>query len=249
MKFLKFFAVAVLFAVATNASAQFTNASSKSSSTSVNTGGWSTLWVEWNPSSFNVDVKGADDESFTGFSLGYSRAISVTSSLPLFVEAGLGLQYSFDTKDLGEEYGIEDYYEYVDPKEKYSMLSAKVPVSLIYAFQIPNTSVALLPFAGIDLRYNIFGKKKTEWNLSGEFEDYLEDYYGKDYFSDEDCDLFDEKDMNKNEWKRFQIGWHIGLKARFNDKFMIGASYGTDFSEISKKTKIATGSITLGYTF
>lgn len=57
------------------------------------------------------------------------------------------------------------------------------------------------------------------------------------------------KDMGGTDatWNRFQIGWQIGLNARFNSKFLLGLSYGTDFSEIHKKGKIKTTSITIGY--
>lgn len=257
MKNFKFLAVAALLAVATSASAQFTNSTSRSSSSSVNTDGWSTIWVEWNPSTFKYDVKGADNESFTGLSLGYSQAFSVTKSIPLFAEVGLGVQYSFKTHDLGEEYDLdEDDYEYMDPKQKFSLISAKVPVNLIYAFQIPNSSISILPFVGVNLRYNISGKMKTQWNLSDDMIDYLEDYYGKDWeeysgLEDTDANLFDKKDMGSSDatWKRFQIGYQVGLKARINNSLLLGISYGSDFSEIYKKAKISTTSVTIGYTF
>ncbi len=50
-------------------------------------------------------------------------------------------------------------------------------------------------------------------------------------------------------WNRIQVGWHIGLNARINDQFLIGASYGTDFSEITQKVNIHTASLTVGYCF
>lgn len=258
MKKIKFFAVAAFLAVATSASAQFSNSGTKSSSTSgISTDGWSSVWVEWNPSTMKIDRDNVDNESFTGFSLGYSQAFGITAGTPLFLEVGLGIQYSFKTRDMAEELDLDDDdLEYVDPKAKFNLLSAKIPVNLMYAFQIPNSSVTLMPFAGVNLRYNISGKQKMEWNFDDEIIDYMEDEYGRDWredlgFEEEDINLFDKKDMGgeKNTWKRFQLGWHIGAKARISDKYLIGLSYGTDFSELSKKTKIATTSITLGYIF
>jgi hypothetical protein len=73
-------------------------------------------------------------------------------------------------------------------------------------------------------------------------------------------DLFDEDDMGKdNTFKRFQAGWQIGAKARFNGGFTIGVAYGSDFSNIweakakgsssKAKAKVNTTTLTIGYAF
>lgn len=59
----------------------------------------------------------------------------------------------------------------------------------------------------------------------------------------------DAEILDGKAWKRFQIGWQIGLKARFGQKIMAGISYGNDFSEIAYKSTIQTTSISIGYTF
>ena len=97
-----------------------------------------------------------------------------------------------------------------------------------------------MPFIGATLRYNLSGTLKYEVSSL----DYSEKY-----------DLFDKKDMEEinfldgKAWKRFQLGYQIGLKARFGQNFMAGLSYGNDLSEIAYKTKVQTTSITVGYTF
>ena len=186
--------------------------------------GWNTIYLQWNPSSFSQEV--GSSESFTGFSIGYNHAFSLTQSIPLYVEAGVGVQYSFWD-------GV--YNKMPDCKIKF--LSAKVPVSLMYKFDIPNSTISIVPNAGLDLRFNILGKLKN---------DELEEFYKKSSFN-----LFDKDDMGDDDytWNRFQIGWHVGVNFMFNNQFLIGASYGTDFSEITKSCKIHTGSITLGYCF
>jgi len=226
MKSIKFFAVAALLAISSSVHAQFTNNSSSSATTSSSSDGWSSVWVEYNP--INIDFnQGIDDESISGFSLGYSKAFPITSSTPIFLEAGLGLQYS--TKS-----------DFMDSDDvTFKMFSAKVPVNLIYDFAIPNSSIKIDPFVGLTLRYNISGK------LSGD---------------DDDIDLFDEDDMGKdNTFKRFQAGWQIGAKARFNGGFTIGVAYGSDFSNIweakakgsssKAKAKVNTTTLTIGYAF
>lgn len=224
----KFFMAAALMAMSLTASAQFTN-SSAASATSASVGsseGWSYIYAEYNPLTAKVDVSGADDESMTGFSLGYSKAFPITQGTPLFVEAGLGLMY-VSKSDFSD---VDDL--------NFSMFSAKIPVNLMYAFQLPNSNISIIPFAGVSLRGNISGK----FTYKGEKKD-------KDY------DVFDKKDMEElgysdgKAWGRLQVGWQIGLKARFNDSFLLGLSYGSDMSEIAKKVTISTTSITVGYCF
>lgn len=247
MKRIKFFAVAAMLAISSGAYAQFTNTSSSSSSTSVNTDGWSTIWVEYNPVKIKFDAKGVDDESATGLSFGYSQAFSITQGTPLFLELGLGVQYTFNTNDddiyiyeYDDDGDIVDYEKVDDGELKTTLFSAKIPVNLIYAFQIPNSSVRIMPFVGANLRYNLSGKRKYSFDGDEDWDD-----------DDLEFDVFDKKDMgsSKATWNRFQLGWNIGVKARFGENFLVGLSYGNDFSELAKKTKIQTTSITLGYTF
>lgn len=243
MKTLKLLIAAALLTAGTTASAQLTNTQSKPSTAS-----WNTLYLQWNPSSFSPD-KG-DNESFTGFTVGYNRTFSISKKVPLFIEAGVGLQYSFKSKDIIDDYIDKD--DVISIEQKFSVLSMKVPVSLMYDWQIPNSKVAITPYAGIDFRFNILGKLK--YDISGDYADAVEDYI-KEYYDDnnilDDRNLFDKDDMgsDSNAWKRFQIGWHIGVNARFSNKYLIGISYGQDFSEIVEKAKIRTTSITLGYCF
>ena len=228
MKRIKFFAVAACLAISSGAYAQFTNSSSHSSSANVNTDEWSTIWVEYNPMNLKYDAKGADDQSLTGFSAGYSRTFSLSQSTPLFLEAGAGLQYA----NYSESFDYEDYYgDDESIEEKFTMWSVKAPVNLLYNFAIPNSSISLAPFAGITLRYNVSGTLKYE--VDDESEKY---------------NIFDKGDIEE-AWKRFQIGWQIGVKARFGQNFMAGLSYGSDLSEIAKKMRLQTTSLTIGYTF
>lgn len=170
--------------------------------------GWSTFGFEYNPSSF--DPKHGDSESFTSLALTYTNAIPLTQSFPLYLEWGIGGQYSFYSED--------------DFKIKY--VSLKVPVNLIYDFEIPNTSISIDPFLGLKLRGNIWGQAKED--------------------GDDSIDLFDS---DEGDWKRFQIGWNIGVKAKFNNKFFVGLSYGSDFSEMAEDMKINETSISLGIVF
>ena len=227
MKNLKIFAVVALMAVSTGASAQFTDDSSTRTSSSSDSKGWSTLYVEYNPVSYNVDVSGEDDESMSAFTVGYSQAFAISPDTPLFIEAGIAAQFTFKSDFMD----IDDF--------NFSMISAKVPVNLAYKFDLNNSPVSIIPFIGAYARYNISGKVKYTGGTK-----------------DQKWDLFDKKDMQDLEltydekaFNRLQLGWQIGAKVRIADSFLVGLSYGSDFSEITKKVKVSTTSITLGYTF
>ena len=262
MKALKTIAAALLLTVSTGASAQ--SASSSSGSNSGNNEGWSSVWAEYGISKITNDWDSDLDRDFNAVSIGFSKAFGLSKNQPLFVEAGLGFQYSFysETTDVPNFEGIYDddrYDEYPLPgnyKTKVNMFSLKIPVNLIYKYDFPNSSFSIAPFVGVALRYNISGKLKEEakYYLDEIYddEDYDEDLY-YDYFDDEyneDFNLFDEKDMGKNGvWKRFQIGWNIGVKAMYKNKYSIGVAYSSDFSEISKKCKISSFNISAAYHF
>lgn len=209
-------------AISTGVHAQFTNTPPVSSSPQKNldSEGWTTFWLEYNPLKFKYDISGIDDDDASGFSAGFSHAYCISPGTPVFFEPGIGVQ-------LTKHSDSEDRY-----KNSFTMISAKVPLNFLYNISIPNSNFSIIPFAGATLRYNIYGRNKEE--------------FGKE--SDE-YNVFDDKDMDGEAWKRFQIGWQLGLKARLGKTLIAGISYGNDFSEIVKKTKIQTTTITLGFAF
>lgn len=265
MKNLKLYVSACLLACSTMASAQFTtgNAGGGATTSAADTEGWSKIYASYDPMTVEYDWEGAKDGDFTGISFGFAKGFSISQSMPLFVEAGLGISYAWNSED----------YDYEE--SKMSLLSLKVPVNLTYKFAIPNSNIVIAPYAGISMRFNLMGKEKVEYKDGGygdydDYEDYLDDY--EDYFDDyedyfdyysasavtraggeedkeKEYDMFDEDEVGKDGvWKRFQIGWQIGANVEFN-QFAVGVQYGKDFSEFAKKTKLSTLSISVGYKF
>ena len=220
MRKMKLFIAAAMLAVCGTASAQFSN-TSKSGGSGTGVTDWNAISFEYAPGNFTYDYEDAKDQSFTGLSLSYTHGFAVSKSAPIFIETGLGVQYSFYKED------FED-----DESEKLNMFSLKVPVSFGYQFDLADGKIALAPYAGIDLRYNLSGKLKYE----------SDDWSYK-------ADLFDKDEMDGDEWKRFQIGWHIGAKCTFSQKYTLGIAYGADFSEIAKKTKTNAFRISAGIRF
>lgn len=237
MRVKKLIMMAGLMAFAINASAQ------SSGSTDIDTNGWNCVWAEWNPSTFKVDQKGADNQSFTGIAAGYSKAFSIMPTSPTFVEVGLGLQYSFYEEEFQEQrsgYIWSDEYEdtwWVTTHRSLDMWSLKVPINLLYKYDIANSPVSLMPFIGVNVRYNFIAT--------------MHDNTGDNYGKTSEQNLFDSHDMgsSKNTWNHFQFGWNIGVKARFGKHILAGLSYGNDLSEIAQKTKISTTTISVGFAF
>lgn len=225
------FVLIAMFAACTTASAQYFDPKNWDTTYhELDGGGWSTVWAEFNPVTFNVDVKGEDNQNATGISLGYSMAFPLMSDGGLFLEPGLGIQYTF--------YNEDEKADGIKSEDKFNMWSLKVPVNLLYKFQLGNNGFSLSPFAGLTLRYNMSAQVKNETTAGG-------------MTVKTEANLFKNSDMGGSDytWNRFQIGWQAGLKAIIGDVFMIGASYGTDFTEISKKTKLQTATVMIGVCF
>lgn len=251
---IKFLALVAAMMISTTSFAQFAQFSqSKSSSNSSNeiSKGWNSLYVQYNSigtsyslSSFDygdeyqkaIDNSGLSDK-LNAFSIGYNRAINLTPSAPLYLEIGAALQYAFYSDEVDQ-----DDYEEVTLKYTGNMLTAKVPVSLLYHVAIPNSDFAIEPFAGIDFKYNIIGTAKREVTYK---------YYGETKKDEDKLDnIFDKKDCDGHQANRFQAGWHVGANFVYKKAF-IGISYGQDFSKFHDDIdlKFNTLSATLGCRF
>lgn len=254
---IKFLALVAAMMISTTSFAQFSQSKSSSNSSNEISKGWNSLYVQYNSigtsyslSSFNdryedygdeyqkaIDNSGLSDK-LNAFTIGYNRAINVAPSTPLYLEVGAALQYAFYSDEATEK----NHYEEVTLKYTANMLTAKVPVSLLYHVAIPNSDFAIEPFAGIDFKYNIIGTAKAKSEKT---------YNNKTYKDEEKIDnIFDKKDCDGHQANRFQAGWHVGANFVYKKAF-IGISYGQDFSKFHDDIdlKFNTLSATLGCRF
>lgn len=249
----KFLALVAAMMISTTSFAQFSQSKSSSNSSNEISKGWNSLYVQYNSigtsyslSSFNdrnedygdeyqkaIDNSGLSDK-LNAFSIGYNRAINLTPSTPLYLEVGAALQYAFYSDEATEK----DHYEEVTLKYTANMLTAKVPVSLLYHIDIPNSDFAIEPFVGIDFKYNILGSAK---------QNYDDDVYEE---TTKINNIFDKKKCDGHQANRFQAGWHVGANFVYKKAF-IGISYGQDFSKFHDDIdlKFKTLSATLGCRF
>lgn len=265
MKTIKFTAVAVLMAMATSASAQFANGTKMGGGIASDVEGHSSYYVQYN--SFGVgdfsetlEDMDAESEKLTGFTVGFNKAVPVTSSMPLFLEIGAGLTYAwakiYDEEESGDCNYCEDEFS-LRMKVSSQHLMVNIPVNVMYKFQVPNSSIILEPYAGLNVKGHILGQMKTKWScdaccddIEDEFEEYLDEI-------DEDelkTDYFDKDDMGGKKYvaKRLNIGWQIGANVDFG-KYFVGISYGSDFGKFMEKGSddwtFSATNITVGYRF
>lgn len=136
MKKLTLVLAVAMMAIATTASAQFVNGGTRSSMVA-DTENYSRLELGYSP----VTIEKFD---LTGLSLGWTKGISLTQDLPLFLEVGANVMYSF-----GEKHDIE-----------ISLLSLNVPVTIAWKFA-PTESISIIPHAGLNLRGHILGTEES----------------------------------------------------------------------------------------
>ena len=227
MKMKNFFSAVLLMAVSSSVSAQFASSPSASVPDGDFEEGWGSFYVQYNPATFSVD--GGTDIDLSGVSIGYNRAFGISRSVPIYIATGLGVQYLWCSEDA--ILGLDGDYDFLYGRIKCHLVSLKLPVNLMYAYDFPNSDISVAPYVGLDFRYNVFG-------VSQETSEYSSVWYN----------LFDDDDMYGNAFKRFQVGWHIGVNLNVN-KVMLGVSYGSDFSEIVEECRIKTTSFTLGFKF
>lgn len=271
MKNLRTYLLAGAMLIACSASAQFVNSGSTSSTSTSSPlrndlTGWDRITVSYAPLKIVTDVKGTDNYTLNGFSLGYTKGISIAKRLPFFIETGLSMQYarkSFDNEDqadiLGTAWSIP-YRGYNIPAQlTYSTLNFKIPVNL--AYKLSFNKVSLTPYAGINFKINAIGKIKFAVEDTDDLPEGVSEEDVWDYVEDQNdgedlknLNLLDKKDAEKlgydkdEVWKRFQMGWQMGVGLDYNS-LHVGLGYTKDFIELCKKVKTSSVLVTLGYNF
>lgn len=149
---------------------------------------WGYIYAQFSPGKFSYD-DGSDN--LLAVSLGYNHNISVLTSIPLYVECGLGYQWTH-----GNFYGDE---------VKLNLHSLKVPVGATYLYAIPNSPVDIIPRAGLDFRFNVVGRLKTSYGGSTNIFDSSE-MGGSDYTWNRFQVGF-HLGVNARIWKKLLVGY------------------------------------------
>lgn len=196
---------------------------------------------------FSAKYYDGDPETFNanGFQLKYLHGFSVSKSLPMFVEFGASLSFGVSNS--------EDENGYVNTKGQY--MNIAIPVNFAYRFNLTDV-IAIKPYIGLNIKFNLLARSRGEYTdkFMDKYGDYVDskesewiNLFSDNIYKDYDYDDVDSSDLT---WKRFQVGWHIGVDFEFN-KFFIGLNYGTDFNPIFKyeDNKISTSTFNIGLGF
>ena len=201
MKKLRFLALAAMAAFAVSVSAQVTYGNDYQYKPSSGTlygadnESFGLFYAQYNLTTEHMTVTNHDSEntSLNGVTLGYSHFIPL-GDIPLFLSLGAAAQWFFKNKD----------------EHKTNMISAKIPVNLMYSFQVSD-NFRIEPYAGIYGRINIWGQEK---------------------YGDKSLNILSSDDLGDLACKRFQLGWNAGVQFRITEAFTIGAGYFMDLMKL-----------------
>lgn len=110
----------------------------------------------YNSVNFNDDV----DVTMSGVSLEWVKGISISSSMPLYIETGIGALYSWKSKD----------------DVDYRFASLQVPVNLVYKYELSD-GIKIAPYAGLNLRGNLLAESEYDGDKLNWFDDFDEEGY------------------------------------------------------------------------
>ena len=225
-----FAAVAAFMLMSVSASAQFVQSKggSKAAASATVEDVFNTFDVTYSPVTAKVSYKNeSQTEDMNGVSLNWSQARVLTNQLPIYIQYGAGLQYTWMTDGEGD-YKTMDHF-----------LTVKVPVNILYNFVIPNTAVSIMPYVGLNAQVHALGQSKITYDYDGEKEVVTSSYFSKD-------------DMGEDVWNRFVLGWQIGGMVAFN-RYFVGVGYNGPVTNLYKEGEVKVNhsqvNISLGIKF
>lgn len=148
---------------------------------------WGYLYGQYSPGKLSYDD---GSENIFAVSLGYNRYISVLTSIPLFVECGLGFQWTHGN---------------LEGDTKMNLYSLKVPVGAAYLYTIPNSPVDIIPRVGLDFRINLAGTLDPKHDSSRNVFD-SDEMGGSDYTWNRFQVGF-HAGVNARIWKKLLVGY------------------------------------------
>lgn len=160
----------------------------------------------------------------------FSSLIEDTSSkFPLYFELGMRLNYGWHNSDDGF-FSYEDNTSFEENTTPL-LLGLSIPFNLACKIIVPNSEIALIPFAGVNARVNILCGRG---GLSP----------GSYYY-----DVFEEVD----DFKRFQWGYQLGINLGIKN-IVLGIQRVTDLSNFyidndGSTMKLSQKILSLGVTF
>ena len=215
-----------------SASAQFMQSSGSKSSAAVEDV-FSTFDLTYSPVTMKASYDGDSiTDDFNGFSLNWAQARLLTDQLPVYLQYGAGVQFTWKT-----DTSSDDYYD-MKVKNTTTFLTVKVPVNVLYNFAIPNTNLSVMPYVGLNAQIHVLGQSKTTTTYEDDKETSKMSYFSKDDMED--------------PYNRFVLGWQIGAMVSYN-KYFVGIGYNGPVTSLYKngdfKIQTSQVNISLGIKF
>ena len=118
------------------------------------------VYVGYNP----VNLKWNDFDSLigdalpfkNGLTVGYLHASNILKGVPLYIEYGGNLMYTFGKDSYSDEYDGDLYKEVI----KANLFSVNVPVSLSLRLSFNDNKMSITPYLGLNFRVNLAGNLK-----------------------------------------------------------------------------------------
>lgn len=194
-----------------------------------NTEGWSRLQLSFVAENVKIKPEGIKADGLNGLALGFSKGISLSKELPIFIEPTAELVWLHQKEEIDE--GIVVY------TDKTNALSLNIPVVGAYKLQF-NDNISLVPFFGPNFKLHLVDKTKEEVES-----EWLEEK-----------ESIDIDNLESDEDKRFQFGLSFGVGFNFK---MLHVAYRCNpdlssrwkSSETDDKTKTLYNFITVGFNF
>lgn len=215
------------------ASAQFMQSNGGSKAKASVEDVFNTVDLTYSPVTMKASYDGeSDTEDLNGLSLNWAQARLLTDQLPVYLQYGAGVQFTWKTDTRSD-----DYYD-MKVKNTTTFLTVKVPVNVLYNFAIPNTNLSVMPYLGLNAQVHVLGQSKTTTTYEDEKETSKMSYFSKDDMED--------------PYNRFVLGWQIGAMVSY-DKYFVGIGYNGPVTSLYKNgdLKIQTSqvNISLGIMF
>ena len=242
---LKHIFVITAMLMSTTAFAQFTHSGGRNQSSAEE--GWNSIYASYNMLKYSQEML-SGNKAYNGFSIGYDRAIGLTSKIPLYVEIGGAIQYAGQNIKVNDDEG--------NVKTTSNLLSVKVPVSILYRWNVANSNWSIIPKAGFDGRFNVLGKGKETYTAS----DYSHKFTTTNRYNmfkegENGTDGYNGLYASGDKCSRFQVGWHVGANVEYKS-LLLGITYGADMNAFCKEylemvsnIHFKTLSITIGHKF
>ena len=189
------------------------------------------ITVGYNP--MKISWQDRADENFklcplsSSISFGYLHGSNLVKSLPLFVEYGATLHYSFGEGKEEKKYASATNYSV----NKAKMYSLNIPLNVALRLGFKENKISIAPYAGLNMRYNIAG---TIQKFKGAIINSGSSVGGGSYTTT--YNLFDSSDdksaMGEKALNRFQLGINAGVGFTLN-RLYLGVGYVGDVMKIA----------------